>query len=225
MNTQSIEIELRYTIADTTELANFLASCTKLHQKHDVDIYLDTVQGILYERGIFIRIRNNKTLDIKFNRACLDNPDLSLQDYCEEHNFSPPLQEHDITRLNTLARSLGLKPIDCCANLECFKEQNYLGTYYIVDKVRTSYKKDMFTIAIDEVLDLGIFLEIELMTDNTDTITEVKKSMQQLLSPLTLEPLKTGYGTLLLRKNNFDHYLKGRFILEQDKINRKQSIT
>ena len=108
MNT--IEIELRYEIVDKNQLTQFLAPLKFLRSNQDIDIYYDNADAILYQKGIFIRNRNNKKLDIKFNRACLDNPDLAIQDYCEEHSFALPLQEKNLSRINELLVSLQLQP-------------------------------------------------------------------------------------------------------------------
>ena len=215
-----IEIELRYEVLKPEQLPSLLASFEKLHQKHDVDIYLDNPQALLYQKGIFIRIRNSKKLDIKFNRATLENPDLAIQDYCEEHSFALPLQEKDLAKINELLVSLDLQPT-AVADLEHLKNANTFGEHYRVDKMRTSYKHDSFTVCLDEVADLGMFLEIELMANTIEDLAAVKQQMQQLTRGLDLAPLKTGYGTLLLRKKHFEHYLQGRFILEEDKIYRK----
>lgn len=216
-----IEIELRYELHAPEQLAAFLLPFEKLHQKHDVDIYLDNAQVTLYQKGIFIRIRNNKKLDIKFNRATLENPDLAIQDYCEEHSFALPLQELDLERLNLLLVSLDLKPI-VVADLEHLLHVNNFAEHYRVDKLRTSYKHEAFTLCLDEVANLGTFLEIELMANSIEDLSQVKQAMQQLITELDLTPLKNGYCTLLLRKQNFEQYLLGRFILEEDKVHRIQ---
>ena len=215
-----IEIELRYEVLKPEQLSSFLASFEKLHQKHDVDVYLDNPQALLYQKGIFIRIRNGKKLDIKFNRATLQNPDLAIQDYCEEYSFALPLQEKDLGKLNELLVSLDLKSI-AVADLEDLKVANGFGEHYRVDKMRTSYKHDSFTVCLDEVADLGTFLEIEFMANTIEDLAVVKQQMQNLIKGLDLAPLKTGYGTLLLRKKDFEHYLLGRFVLEEDKAYRK----
>lgn len=211
-----IEIELRYEVLKPEQLPSFLAPFEKLHQKHDIDIYLDTPAATLYQRGIFIRIRNGKKLDFKFNRATLENPDLAIQDYCEEYSFPLPLQEQDLAKINGLLISLNLTPM-IVADLEDLKSANNFDTHYTVDKLRTSYKHNSFTLCLDEVADLGTFLEIELMASNIENLAAVKQSMQQLICDLESAPLKTGYGTLLLRKKDFKHYLLGRFVLEEDK--------
>ena len=212
-----IEIELRYQILKPEQLAPFLTSFQPLHRKHDIDIYLDTPQAILYQRGIFIRIRNGKKLDFKFNRACLDNPALAIQDHCEEHSFALPLVATDLPKINDLLISLDLKPI-ATADVALLKSTNHFDTHYTVNKIRTSYKYNLFTICVDEVADLGTYLEIELMASTLDNLDSIKNQMQQLLLDLDVTPLKTGYGTLLLRKKDFAHYLLGRFILEEDRV-------
>ena len=80
---------------------------------------------------------------------------------------------------------------------------------------------DAFTLCLDKVANLGTFIEIELMANTIEDLAGVKQQMQQLIKELDLAPLKTGYGTLLLRKKDFEHYLLGRFVLEEDKIHRK----
>lgn len=215
-----IEIELRYEVLQLEKLTAFLAGFKKLHQKHDVDLYVDTPEAFLYQRGIFIRLRNDKKLDIKFNRACLDDPELPPQDYCEEHSFALPLQPQDLGKLNLLLESLDLKSLSHASMDQLMQIHNF-KTHYIIDKIRTSYAIDNFTIAVDEVAGLGTFLEIELMAENVDNLVLVKHQMQTMLKGLDLEPLKAGYGTMLLRKSNFEQYLLGRFVLEEDKIHRK----
>jgi adenylate cyclase class IV len=217
MNT--IEIELRYEVIDRDQLARFLAPLKQLHRKRDVDIYFDNAQGMLYQKGIFIRTRNGKKLDFKFNRATLENPDLAIQDYCEEHSFALPIQESDLPRINELLMSLNLKPV-ATAGLEHIKAANNFIDYYTVDKMRTSYAHKAFTICVDEVANLGTFLEIELMAQNIENLEMIKQEMELFLAGLKLRPLRTGYGTLLLRKNNFVQYLQGRFILEEDRAYR-----
>lgn len=212
----NIEIELRYEILKPEQLASFLAPLQKVSRKQDVDVYFDNPQDMLHKNGIYIRTRNNKKLDIKFNRACIDNPHLAIQDYCEEHSFALPLQEKDLLTINQLLISLNLKPMTR-AHLENLKSENQFHEQCIVDKIRTSYSLDNFTICIDEIKDLGTFLEIELMADTADNIATVKSQMLALIADLDLKPIKTGYINLLLRKKDFNHYLMGRFILDEDR--------
>ena len=133
----SIEIELRYEVLKPEELVSFVAPFALLDNKHDRDIYFDNKESALYQRGIFIRSRNDKKLEFKFNRACLSNPHLAIQDYCEEHSFSLPLLDADLQKINELLLSLGLHQI-CVADLSELQRVNNFTVHYVVDKRRIS---------------------------------------------------------------------------------------
>lgn len=214
MNT--IEIELRYEVLDPVNLATFLAPLELLHKKHDIDLYFDTPDHQHFGRGLYIRVRNGKKLEIKFNRACLENPDLPHQDFCEEHGFALPLVAGDLGRLNDLLSSIGLKSIHK-PDFELCKTVNNLELSYTVDKIRTSYQDKAFTLAVDEVAGLGLFLEIELMARDSDDLERVKQNMRAALAGVNLRQSIGGYSTLIMRKNNFERYLRGRFVLEADR--------
>jgi adenylate cyclase class IV len=211
-----IEIELRYRILDLEQISSFLATAQLLHTKHIVDVYLDAPERILWKQGIYIRIRNNKHLDIKFNRACLQDATIQRLDHCEEHSFALPLELTKLHFLNELLASLNLKTIPT-ADLQILKSFNRFETHYVIDKIRTSYRYKSFTIVIDEIKDLGTFLEIELMTNNENNIEKVKHDMRAALAGLNLEPVKSGYCELIVKKHDFDCYLQGRYVLEEDK--------
>lgn len=211
-----IEIELRYRILDQAQIASFLATAQLLHTKRIIDTYLDTAERILWRQGIYIRIRNNKKLDIKFNRACLHNATIERLDHCEEHSFALPLEPARLNFLNELLTSLNLKTIPT-ADLQILKSFNGFEAHYVIDKIRTSYTYKSFTIVIDEIKDLGTFLEIELMTDNENNIEKVKNDMNTALVGLKLEPIRSGYCELIVKKHDFDCYLQGRYVLEEDR--------
>jgi predicted adenylyl cyclase CyaB len=213
---KNFEIELRFEILNSQELPTFTAALRPLGSKQVVDSYLDTQQADLIKKGVYVRIRDNKKVDIKFNRECLHNPDLELQPYCEEYTYLLPLQKHDLDSFNSIVKTIGLIP-PSQASFDEFIQLNNLIHHRVVDKIRTSYVKDDFTIVIDEVAGLGSFLEIELLAHTIDAVESIKTRMSEMLSSLSLNPLKTGYDSLILRKNNFDQYLMGRFILDEDK--------
>lgn len=215
---QAIEIELRYEVIDPKPVQNFVEKLTFVKKRHDIDIYFDTVDADLLSKGIFIRIRNGVSVDIKFNRECINNPDLPMQPHCEEHIFTLPIAPQETDRFNNLVESLALKPLVFQENFfEMFKNHNNLVEHYRVDKKRTEYTHDIFTLAVDDVKDLGMFLEIECMATNTADVSSIEKAMQHFIAPLSLKPFKSGYGTLLLRDHNRAHYLKSRFILPEDR--------
>jgi adenylate cyclase, class 2 len=212
-----IEIELRYRILDQEQIASFLATAQLLHTKRIIDTYLDTAERILWRQGIYIRIRNNKKLDIKFNRACLQDATIERLDHCEEHSFALPLETEKLHVLNELLTNLKLKTLPT-ADLQILKSFNGFETHYVIDKARTSYTYKSFTIVIDEIKDLGTFLEIELMANNENNIEKVKRDMRAALVGLKLEPIRSGYCELIVKKHDFDCYLQGRYVLEEDRM-------
>jgi len=212
----ALEIELRYEVADQLALQNFVDRLQKIGTKRVVDVYLDTPDAHLLKRGIYIRIRDNKKLDIKFNRECLTNPDLEIQAYCEEYSFVLPLQADHMAKFQEVNTDLGLK-VPTTPDLVWYQSANNLIEHRIVDKVRTTYRHDDFLIMLDEVKNLGSFLEIELMADTAEDIEAVKVRMLKTLEGLPLKPFKTGYDSLILKKQNFAQYVQGRFALKEDK--------
>ncbi len=212
---KKIEIELRYEVLEPKKLVPFTQELAKLKTRRIVDHYLDTSGFDLIKNGIFVRIRDNKKLDIKFNRECLQNPDLEGQPYCEEYSFTLPLEPKDLALLNETAKTIGIKTIDR-ADLRHFKTINNIGPALTIDKKRSSYTKDDYTIDVDTVAHLGTFLEIEMMADDTSSIDEVTRQMKKIIAPLSLKPLSAGYVSLMLRKNNFDIYLQSRYLLKED---------
>lgn len=220
---QNFEIELRYEVLSSNGLEQFLAQLTFINKKQVIDIYLDTLDGDLVKKGIYIRKRNAKTVDIKFNRACLEDPSLPSQPYCEEYSFSLPLISAELEKFNGVIQSLGLKPL-AIPNLDAFMTSNKLIDHLIIDKIRSSYKHDIFTIALDEIKELGTFLEIEIMSQSTENLEQITYDMKTILAGLHIKPLKFGAVTLMLRKKYFDLYLQSRFALEEDKIKATQSL-
>ncbi len=212
----TIEIELRYEILDATQTTSFFASAQQLSKKHDIDVYWDNPERILWKRGIFIRTRNDKKLDLKFNRECLNNANIERLDYCEEHSFQLPLTTDDLPKLNSLLLSLNLKELSH-ASLDSLIATNNFNVHYIIDKVRTSYNYQGFTVAVDEVADLGTFLEIELMTQNANKLEQIKNDMKTSLAGLKLKPLRLGYCSMILKKHQYECYQQGRYAAPEDR--------
>lgn len=138
-----------------------------------------------------------------------------MQAYCEEYSFAIPFIATELALFNKINDDLGLKT---ASSLEEYKALNNLHDHRTVDKTRTTYTIADFSLSLDEVKDLGTFLELELMSNTIESIDSVTNKMKDLLSTLQLKPLRTGYDSLLLRKQNFQHYLKGRFVLPEDKM-------
>ena len=151
MNKAVIEIELRYSLKNQIGLDAFLTQCTFINKKRDIDVYFDNAERTLFQKGIFIRTRNDHSVEIKFNRDCVNNPLLEKQDYCEEYQFALPLQKVDQQRFNELVESLHLVGTNECSWAQ-FLQNNRFAPHYIVDKMRTTYQLHEFVVAVDTYL-------------------------------------------------------------------------
>lgn len=79
--------------------------------------------------------------------------------------------------------------------------------YLIIDRIRHEYKKDNITIALDNVMHLGQFIEIEKSVETPDLVEAAKKDLINFLKLLgisegSIEPAPYGWLlTLELEKN------------------------
>ena len=210
-----LEIELKFEILDKTGFLNFIKNLEQTSDKTVTDTYFDTSDCQLFQRGIFIRVRNHKRLDFKFNPTVLQNPN-TYDDHSssDEYNFDLPMKANDLSRLNSVLKILNLKEINK-PTIEELKKQNNFQDSINLNKVRREYKLDKFTLVFDSIDELGEILEIEYIGKGEE-IEEIKKEMLDILKPLSLKLLTVGNNELYWRKNNFDLYLKGRFLLQED---------
>jgi adenylate cyclase class IV len=215
---KSIEVELKFEVLNKSELSSFLKNLELKSKKRVKDLYLDTLDGELFKKGIFIRLRNGSSLDFKFNLAEVQK-EISDQPFdhshCDEYTFSVPLKDDVLNELNEVASLLGMKTLKK-AELPTFKKLNNLIESVKVDRKRSIYKAGQFDIVIDEVDNLGNYLEIEYMTSDNSNLEKVKNDMRDYLKNLQLKYINTGYNELYWRKNNFPLYLQGKYLLDED---------
>lgn len=210
----SIEVELKFQILDETQTMNFLKNLSLISKKRIVDIYLDTKDAGLYKKGFFIRIRDNKILDFKYNLEDVE----SKHEHCEEHSFSLPLTIDSVDSINKLCKVLGLVGITN-PSLEEFKTRNNLIDSIIIDKIREKYKDKNFSFCFDDVKGMGKFLEIEAHVTSEDDLEKIKDKMRERIKKLKLKLITTGYNELYWKKHNLEIYKQGKYLLEEDKLN------
>lgn len=213
---KNIEIELKYQVLDKGQIREFLKELTFVNTKRIVDIYLDTKDGDLYKKGIFIRVRNNETLDFKYNLEDFQNSKkVSMHDQCDEYSLPLPLTNKSLEAINQNCKILGLIEISN-PDLEELKSRNNLIDSMIIDKIRQKFKDKEFEYSSDNVKGLGKFLEIEAEGQEGQDFEEVKKRIRKKVENLKLKLITTGYNEVYWRKYNFDLYLQGRYLFEED---------
>jgi len=210
----SIEIELKFQILDESQVKVFLKNLNFISKKRIVDVYLDTKDADLFKKGFFIRIRDNKTLDFKYNLEDVERK----HEHCEEHSFSLPLTTDSLDSINKICKVLGLVEI-MNPSLGELKIKNNLIDSMIVDKLRERYKDEDFGFCFDDVKEMGKFLEIETNVLSEDDIEKIKNKMREKIKDLKLKLITTGYNELYWKKHNIEIYKQGRYHLEEDKTN------
>lgn len=195
-----IEIELKYELESRLKL-NLNSSSEKIVE----DIYYDTSDYKLLKSGNFLRIRNNKSLDFKLNANDLSHL------YCKETNFD--LNDSNIDSINSILNSLGIDEKfnsvkDLTSNLKVLAP---------IKKMRTTYNlEDSIVMSMDEVEDLGYFLEIEydLDKDEVDDADYYKNLLIEALKKYHIydklsREVHIGYVELYLKKYNMEAYKLG----------------
>lgn len=215
---RNIEVELKFQILNGNQIKNFLKNLIFLKKKQEVDVYLDTPNGDLYKKSIFIRIRNNKTLDFKYSLAVIENrKKINKDENFEDYSFSLPLTKSSLLKINQICKVLGLQRMKTL-NLERFKANNHLINSITIDKIREKYKDKKFEYCVDGVKELGRFLEIETLVSTEEESKKLMKEMRNKVKRLKLKEITTGYCGLYWRKHNFNLYRQARYILEEDRF-------
>lgn len=209
---KDIEVELKFQILDETQVNDFLKNLSFISRKRVVDVYLDTKDAELYKKGLFIRIRDDKILDFKYN---LEDTECK-HEHCEEHSFSLPLTIDSLDSINRICRILNLNNI-MNPSIKDFMTRNKLMVSITNDKTREVYRDEKFEFCLDDVKGLGKFIEIEMRATKEDDLEKIKHLMRERIRGLKLKLITTGYNELYWKKHNLGIYKQGKYHLEEDK--------
>ena len=212
---RNIEVELKYEVLDKNQIRKFLENLNFVNEKRVVDIYLDTKEGNLFKKGLFIRMRNKQLLDFKFNLSDIKSIGNRKHEHCDELSFKVPLSEESVEKINKICQIFNLKEIDK-PDLNEFKEKNNFINSVLIDKTSRKYKDEKFEFSYDIVKDIGTFIEIEYLTMKENNLNKIKEEMRLRLKGLNLKPITTGYNELYWRKKDFNLYLQGKYLLQED---------
>lgn len=208
-----VEFELKFKINKSPKnIINF----PKIDELVEKDIYYDTSNYNLLKEGDFFRVRNNEKIDFKLNIG--DEAHL----YCKETNFNlkdiNPRNKHFIDIFDCLNIKLNLN----FTNFESFIKLNNFIELAVIDKKREIYKIDGdTTVTIDDVENLGTFLEAEIILDNIEKITDKNEIKAEIINKLKIldiiknssKLINIGYVESYLFKNNKKVYNLGKFVI------------
>lgn len=208
-----IEMEKKFQVLHHN-LDDFLKNKHFISSKQVVDQYLDTADGLFYQDGIFIRVRNNKSLDIKFNPDHLGVKSVNDHIVCHEYNIALPFDFSSIHVFETLEKMIPIKR-PAPYTYDEFLKINNLCTLVILDKNRTTYEDNTFIIAVDEFTEFGTFLELE-SKDNNMPKESFFDEIEKATKDIALQEFNSGYIELRLRAINPSLYLKGKYLIDSD---------
>lgn len=183
------EIEIRYELTNRVNLIEWLDKyAIKGAKSHQIDTYYDnkyhsfvTDKEHIYE---WLRIRE--------------------EDSCASINYKHWLPEDQIERTYCDEYEL---IIESPQNMKKILEMMGFEVFIIVDKIRYTWRWNDIEVAIDKVLGLGDYIEIEYKGHQKEDIGEITEYLYSLIEEMGAEVGKEdhgGYGFKLIQKKLSD---------------------
>tara|TARA_R110002050_G_scaffold118195_2_gene235456 strand:- start:75321 stop:75989 length:669 start_codon:yes stop_codon:yes gene_type:complete len=214
---KQIEVELKFEITSEDDIKSVLDQGFSYDSTGRLeDVYYDNPDNEFFKKGVFIRVRNKDTLDFKFNMRDIQSERFSEEyTHCNEYSFDIPFKSEKIPDLHDLLNLLGLNTSNV-DSFESFLTQNNLSQSITVDKTRATYKKGITTICVDQVKNLGNFVEIEILVEDE---SQTKAAQEKILGlfPKNKKPVTTGYTALTWKKKDFEVYKAGKYHTAEDR--------
>lgn len=181
MDGKEIEIKLQIDECDYYRLMNMLKSVGTIRkEKHQIDVYYSPEGESFYDYGDrCLRIRTEDAKSI-----------LSYKQIYDENTNKQFIEEYETYIENPDAMDRILKALKYRSEI-------------IIDKYRVEYSTDSrLVIALDRVVGLGYFIEIE-NSNESDTIENRNKCLAECIQHLELDSSRRnteGYSNMMFRK-------------------------
>lgn len=204
-----IEIELKYALLSgiSSKLLERLCDMEHTATVNNTDTYYDTPAFDLLQQAVFVRIRNNRFLQFKFNES-----EHKVHGQITEHSFPLSTEQSFIEKVNVLFAQFLARWIPTSSILSAIAINGLIELARIENR-REEYFHDDIIVSVDHVKDLGDFLEVETQCpEGTDTSHALEK-LQAFVATLDLQQIHTGYVELWLRIHNPQAYHLARYQL------------
>jgi len=193
-----VEYEVKFQ-ADDFMFSKVTDGLSHIGTKRQCDTYYDTPNHVLFLNAVFLRKRDDKVIDIKYN---FDKSDISHL-FCNEDRFNFPLSKESNNSLSTFLSQL----IQCRGESGDAFKRYQLDEFVVINKCREIYRGDDVEVSFDIVDNLGKYVEIEARTEKgIDYINN-------LLIKENIQRIKTGYVELYLKQYNYELYQKGKYLV------------
>lgn len=202
-----IEVELKFELLPTSwpQLKERLASRQPKCHVQNSDTYYDTAGLDFLSQAVFVRVRNHKHLEFKFNEQAAP---AHIQ--CTERTFSLLPDPRQAEEMNTLF-SRFMPRWRSADTVEEALHQNNLVELAHIENSRNQYAYDDLIICVDQVEELGDFLEIEMQCEEGYATRQAEARVQSFASGLAARQVRIGYVELWLQKHHPQAYLRGRY--------------
>lgn len=202
-----IEVELKCELRPEllSRLQHKLQQMRFVGTVHNLDVYYDTADYVFLRQAVFVRVRNQCKLEFKFN----EHPELG-HGQSTEHTFSLSPDEPLPPKANDLFAHF-LPTWHTSSTLAEAISSNSLIELARIDNMRQDYEGDNIYLSLDQVANLGHFLEIETRAENHTGTSKAEARLQKFVADLDVQHIKVGYVELWLRKYNPAAYRLGRY--------------
>jgi adenylate cyclase class IV len=210
-----IEVEVRSLFSPEmqTEAQEKLAQMRLLREGTSLDVYYDTPDWALlrHPQMVFLRRREGHLLQIKFDTIATPS---SLPS-CIEREFVLE-QEYVSSEAQALLRTF-LPNWQQAHTWQEMVRGNHLEALVRIDKQRRVYTDGLLIVCIDEVADLGQFIEVEINCPENADVREAQAQVDAFLATIGGTPLKAGYFEMWLYAYKHEAYelIPERFQVEE----------
>ncbi|MGN0929969.1 MAG: class IV adenylate cyclase [Alphaproteobacteria bacterium] len=210
------EIEIKAKVKDINKVSLWLSkNCQFLRDSLQKDTLFDFIPSsfILDEKTLhsneFMRIRHTNFNDILTHKIIKTDVKGNFL-YCDEkETIINPSNINEIKQILSSFNINNIKEDDCqtSKSLHSLLIKNNFKELITITKERKEYKIDDFNIALDNVCDLGYFIEIENLQKTSDikTIDSIKQKALNILQTIQIpfdDIINKGYLDLIMEKRN-----------------------
>jgi adenylate cyclase, class 2 len=205
-----IEVELKCELfpAAQRKLREKLQFMTFHGVVQSLDKYYDTIKFDLLQQAVFVRVRNNSQLQFKYN----ESHDVAHVQSLERVFPLPPETAQQVEEMNALFTRF-IPPWHAESDFEVARVSNGLVELAHIGNRREVYMSDDMQISIDQVEDLGDFLEVELQCEEESDTSKALAELHSFISGLGVQPIEIGYVEMWLRVHNPQAYQLGKYRL------------
>lgn len=182
-----IEVEIKLAVTDSVAVRTKLLQIGFVENRkiEEHDIYFDNEKGYVRENGCALRVRETKNLyskrvnaQINFKGKKLDSQTMTRQE------LETSVENADVCR--RILEGIGYNPV-----------------IPKVVKIRQMLQKDKVTACLDQVQDLGEFLELEILVETEEEREDALGRIEDILKQLGYsigDTLQTSYLSMLQKK-------------------------